>query len=133
YSQMGLTKFTDLPFLATQLVEQFPIAAFFLLATGLANMRALSRDTDLELLHRVSLLFSDLGARRPANNHIHKMGRVFRLVLDAVRQRCPLDHDTEILFPNSGQDSSSHSSIASTQGPPTPDLSAYPWEPSTTL
>jgi hypothetical protein len=131
YSQMGLTNFTDLPFLATQLVEQFPIAAFFLLATGLVNTRALSRDTDLELLHRISILFSDLGARRPANNHIHKLGRVFRLVLDAVRQLCPSDLPSEILFSDSGQNSSSHSSIASTQAPPTPELSAYPWDPST--
>ncbi|KAJ6087152.1 hypothetical protein N7467_006066 [Penicillium canescens] len=127
YSQMGLTKIADLPFLPTQsLVEQFPIAAFFLLATGLVTTHALSRDTDLELLQRVSTFYSDSGARRPANNHIHKLGRVFRLVLDAVRHLRPSDVPSESLISDSSQ-SSSQSNIASTQTQTTPDTSAYTW------
>lgn len=128
YSQMGLARFTDLPFLPTQsLVEQFPIAAFFLLATRLVTAHPLSRETDLELLQRVSVFYSDLGSRRPANNHIHKLGRVFRLVLDAVRHLRPLDVPSESLISDSSE-SSSQSNIGSTQTQTTPESSAYTWD-----
>lgn len=67
------------------MVEQFPIAAFFILATEVATSKSSFPETDLELLQRLCLLYSDLGEKLPGQSHLQKLKQVFQIVLDTTR------------------------------------------------
>lgn len=66
------------------ILEQFPISAFFILATEIATSKSSDPETDLELLQRLCLLYSDLGEKLPVNSHIQKLKQVFQIVLDTA-------------------------------------------------